>query len=192
MQETITIILYSYLLGSVPFGFILYKIFKKKDIRESGSGNIGATNVIRSGNKVLGVFTLILDCAKGFLAVVITKQYYLDYFTLSAFFVFIGHLFPFWLKFKGGKGVATYLGVLFAVSYLLPLIFIVTWLIIIYVSRYVSLASIISSLVVLISNLILNIIDQSIILFLFWILIVYSHRSNILRLNAGHENKINL
>ena len=192
MQEIFIVSLYSYLLGSIPFGLVLTKVFLKQDIRKSGSGNIGATNVISSGNKYLGLATLILDGTKGYFAVLVTYKYYPDYFILSSLMTFIGHIFPIWLRFKGGKGVATYLGILFAINLILPLVFILFWIIIILISKYASLASLISALAVLVTNIFLKGFDQSIILFLFLILIIYSHRTNIQRLKAGNENKINL
>jgi len=192
MQEILTVGLYSYLAGSIPFGLILAKIFLKQDIRQSGSGNIGATNVLRTGGKLLGLLTLILDGLKGYIAVLVTMKYYQDYIFLSALLVFLGHLFPIWLKFKGGKGVATYLGILFAFNILLPLVFIVSWLVIVFISKFVSLASLVSTFIVLIVNIFLKGLDQSVILFLFFVLIMYSHKTNIGRLKAGTENKINL
>ena len=192
MQEILTVGLYSYLAGSIPFGLILAKIFLKQDIRQSGSGNIGATNVLRTGGKLLGLLTLILDGLKGYIAVLVTMKYYQDYIFLSALLVFLGHLFPIWLKFKGGKGVATYLGILFAFNILLPLVFIVSWLVIVFISKFASLASLVSTFIVLIVNIFLEGLDQSVILFLFFVLIVYSHKTNIGRLKAGTENKINL
>ena len=192
MQEILTVGLYSYLAGSIPFGLILAKIFLKQDIRQSGSGNIGATNVLRTGGKLLGLLTLILDGLKGYIAVLVTMKYYQDYIFLSALLAFLGHLFPIWLKFKGGKGVATYLGILFAFNILLPLVFIVSWLVIVFISKFSSLASLVSTLIVLIVNIFLKGLDQSVILFLFFVLIMYSHKTNIGRLKAGTENKINL
>ena len=192
MQEILTVGLYSYLAGSIPFGLILAKIFLKQDIRQSGSGNIGATNVLRTGGKLLGLLTLILDGLKGYIAVLVTMKYYQDYIFLSALLVFLGHLFPIWLKFKGGKGVATYLGILFAFNILLPLVFIVSWLVIVFISKFASLASLVSTFIVLIVNIFLKGLDQSVILFLFFVLIMYSHKTNIGRLKAGTENKINL
>ena len=192
MQEILTVGLYSYLAGSIPFGLILAKIFLKQDIRQSGSGNIGATNVLRTGGKLLGLLTLILDGLKGYIAVLVTMKYYQDYIFLSALLSFLGHLFPIWLKFKGGKGVATYLGILFAFNILLPLVFIVSWLVIVFISKFSSLASLVSTLIVLIVNIFLKGLDQSVILFLFFVLIMYSHKTNIGRLKTGTENKINL
>ena len=192
MQEIFFISIYSYLLGSIPFGLILSKIFLKKDIRQSGSGNIGATNVLRSGGKVLGFLTLIMDGLKSYLAVMITIRFFSDYFFLSALLVFLGHLFPMWLKFKGGKGVATYLGILFGLNFSYALVFILSWLTIIFVTKYVSLGSLVSSLIVLLLNVYLEGFNNSIMLFLFLLLIIYSHRTNIGRLKSGTENKINL
>ena len=191
-METFIVISYAYLLGSIPFGFILTKIFIKKDIRKSGSGNIGASNVLRSGGKFLGLLTLLLDGAKGYFAILITLNNFQDYLILSASLTFMGHLFPIWLKFKGGKGVATYLGILFAINLILAIVFILTWIIIILISKYPSLASLVSTFIVLIVNFIFNGMYQSFILILFFLLILYSHKSNIQRLKAGTENKINL
>ena len=191
-MEPFIVISYSYLLGSIPFGFILTKIFIKKDIRKSGSGNIGASNVLRSGGKFLGLLTLLLDGAKGYFAILITLNNFQDYLILSASLTFMGHLFPIWLKFKGGKGVATYLGILFAINFILAIVFILTWIIIILISKYPSLASLVSAFTVLILNFLFNGMYQSFILILFFLLILYSHKTNIQRLKAGTENKINL
>ena len=192
MQEIFFISIYSYLLGSIPFGLILSKIFLKKDIRKSGSGNIGATNVLRSGGKVLGFLTLIMDGLKSYLAVMITIRFFSDYFFLSAILVFLGHLFPIWLKFKGGKGVATYLGILFGLNFFYAVVFILSWLTIIFITKFVSLGSLVSSLIVLSINVYFEGLNDSIMLFLFLVLIIYSHRTNIGRLKLGTENKINL
>ena len=191
-MEPFIVISYSYLLGSIPFGFILTKIFIKKDIRKSGSGNIGASNVLRSGGKFLGLLTLLLDGAKGYFAILIAINNFQDYLILSASLTFMGHLFPIWLKFKGGKGVATYLGILFAINFILAIVFILTWIIIILISKYPSLASLVSAFTVLILNFLFNGMYQSFILILFFLLILYSHKTNIQRLKAGTENKINL
>ena len=192
MQEIFFISIYSYLLGSIPFGLILSKIFLKKDIRQSGSGNIGATNVLRSGGKVLGFLTLIMDGLKSYLAVMITIRFFSDYFFLSAILVFLGHLFPIWLKFKGGKGVATYLGILFGLNFFYAVVFILSWLTIIFITKFVSLGSLVSSLIVLSMNVYFEGLNDSIMLFLFLVLIIYSHRTNIGRLKSGTESKINL
>ena len=147
-MELILIILVSYLLGSIPFGLILTKIFLKKDIREIGSGNIGATNVLRTGNKVIGYLTLILDVLKAVTPVLYIKFNFPELVYISSLSVFIGHVFPLWLKFKGGKGVATYVGILFSINYILGMIFIFSWLVIFFISKYSSLGSILSSLAI--------------------------------------------
>ena len=145
----IIIAIYSYLLGSIPFGLILTKIFLKKDIREVGSGNIGTTNVLRTGNKFLALTTLLLDLLKGFVSVFITLLYFESLTSYSALICFIGHIYPVWLKFKGGKGVATYLGVILAFSYKFFLVFGACWIVIALLFRFASLSSITSSLIVL-------------------------------------------
>ena len=126
----------SYISGSIPFGLILTKIFGKVDIRKIGSGNIGATNVLRTGNKYLALGTLLLDISKGYIPVIITSQYYPELIQLSSLLAFLGHLFPVWLKFKGGKGVATYLGILFALSFQLSVLFIFTWVVVSLIFKY--------------------------------------------------------
>ncbi len=187
----IIVAVYSYLLGSIPFGLVLIKIFLKKDIREIGSGNIGTTNVLRTGKKSLAVATLILDLLKGYLSIIITFTYFENLISYSALICFIGHIFPVWLKFKGGKGVATYLGVILALSYKFFLIFGITWLILSLLFRYASLSSIISSLIVFVySYFFIN--NFSLILFIFFVIIIYTHRENIVRLKNSEESKIKL
>ena len=187
----IIVAVYSYLLGSIPFGLVLTKIFLKKDIREIGSGNIGTTNVLRTGKKSLAVTTLMLDLLKGYFSIIITFTYFENLISYSALICFIGHIFPVWLKFKGGKGVATYLGVLIALSYEFFLIFGISWLIISFLFRYASLSSIVSSLTVFIySYLFKN--NFFLILFIFFIIILYTHRENIVRLKNSKESKIKL
>ena len=136
----------SYLMGSIPFGFILTKIFLKKDIREIGSGNIGATNALRTGNKLLGYSTLVLDIFKAVIPVIYVKYNYPELVYIVSLCAFLGHVFPIWLKFKGGKGVATYVGILFSINILLGVVFVVSWGIIFLIFRYSSLASIIAAL----------------------------------------------
>ncbi len=192
MQEILIILIYSYFLGSIPFGLILTKTFTGKDIRNTGSGNIGATNVLRSSGKVLAVVTLLLDTLKGYLAVAITINFFPEFTLLSSLIVFIGHIFPVWIKFKGGKGVATYLGILLALNYYFFFIFILSWSIIILIFKYASLASLTSALLIFLFNVYLNGISQSYSFLLFLLLIIYSHKDNIVRLKAGSEKKINL
>jgi glycerol-3-phosphate acyltransferase PlsY len=187
----IIVAVYSYLLGSIPFGLVLTKIFLKKDIREIGSGNIGTTNVLRTGKKSLAVTTLMLDLLKGYFSIIITVTFFENLISYSALICFIGHIFPVWLKFKGGKGVATYLGVILALSYKFFLIFGITWLVLSFLFRYASLSSIVSSLIVFVySYFYIN--DFSFILFIFFVIIVYTHRENIVRLKNSEESKIKL
>ena len=187
----IIVAIYSYLLGSIPFGLVLTKNFLKKDIREIGSGNIGTTNVLRTGKKSLAVATLVFDLLKGYFSVVITFIYFENLISYSALICFIGHIFPVWLKFKGGKGVATYLGVVLALSYKFFLIFGITWLVLSFLFRYASLSSIISSLIVFVySYFFIN--NFSLILFIFFVIIIYTHRENIVRLKNSEESKIKL
>ena len=187
----IIVAVYSYLLGSIPFGLVLTKIFLKKDIREIGSGNIGTTNVLRTGKKSLAVATLVLDLLKGYFSIAITLIYFENLISYSALICFIGHIFPIWLKFKGGKGVATYLGVILALSYKFFIIFGITWFVLSFLFRYASLSSIISSLIVFVySYFFIN--NFSIILFIFFVIIIYTHRENIVRLKNSEESKIKL
>ena len=188
----ITVALYSYFLGSIPFGLILTKIFLKKDIREVGSGNIGTTNVLRTGNKYLAALTLLFDLLKGYISVYITLIYYENLTSYSALICFVGHIFPIWLKFKGGKGVATYLGVILALSYKFFFIFGISWLILSFLFRYASLSSMMSSLLVFLYVYFLEINNYSLILFIFFVIILYTHKENIVRLKDSKENKIKL
>ena len=189
--DLIYISIYSYILGSIPFGLVLTKIFLKKDIREIGSGNIGATNVLRAGKKTLGIATLLLDALKAYASVLITLNLSSDYVYLSALLCFLGHIFPIWLKFDGGKGIAVYLGVLFAFSIYLGFIFIVSWIIVLYLSKYSSLSSLISTLVIFLYSIILNNFNMSLFFFIIFIIVIYTHRENISRIKDKTENKIN-
>lgn len=188
----IIVTIYSYLLGSIPFGLILTKLFLKKDIRDVGSGNIGTTNVLRTGKKSLAAATLLLDLLKGYLSVVITFYYFEDLISYSALLCFVGHIFPIWLKFKGGKGVATYLGVILALSYKFFLIFGVSWLALAFLLRFASLSSIVSTLIVFLYSYFFENNNYIVILFIFFIIILYTHRENIVRLKNSTENKIKL
>ena len=179
----------SYLMGSVPFGLILTKIFLKKDIREIGSGNIGATNALRTGNKFIGYSTLILDIAKAIIPVIYVKINYPDLIYIASLCAFLGHVFPIWLKFKGGKGVATYVGILFSINIILGLIFVASWAIIFLLFRYSSLSSIIGSLSVPIYILITGQINDAIFFAIMFILIFFTHRENIKRLKNKEESK---
>ncbi len=188
----IIVALYSYFLGSIPFGLVLTKIFLKKDIRKLGSGNIGTTNVLRTGNKFLAIATLILDLLKGFISVYFTMLYFESLVSYAALICFIGHIFPIWLNFKGGKGVATYLGVILALSFNFFLVFGVSWIALSLLFRFASLASIVSSMIVLIFGYFFENYNYSLILFIFFIIILYTHKENIVRLKSSKENKIKL
>ena len=190
--ELIIDLFYSYFLGSIPFGLIITKIFLKKDIRTVGSGNIGTTNVLRTGNKSLAFATLIFDILKGYFSVLITLKFFNDLIYFSALICFIAHIFPVWLKFKGGKGVATYLGIIIALSFKFGIIFCITWLLISFIFRYSSLASMVGGLVIFAYSIILDNITLSIFLFIIFIIILYTHRENIVRLKDSQEAKIKL
>ena len=179
----------SYLMGSIPFGFILTKIFLKKDIREIGSGNIGATNALRTGNKLVGYSTLILDIVKAIIPVIYVKMNYPELIYIASLCAFLGHVFPIWLKFNGGKGVATYVGILFSINILLGLIFVVSWGVIFLISRYSSLSSIIGSLSVPLYLLITTEKSSVIFFITMFVLIFFTHRENIIRLKNREESK---
>ena len=151
-------------MGSIPFGFILTKIFLKKDIREIGSGNIGATNALRTGNKAIGYSTLILDILKAIVPVIYVKIFYQDFLYIASLCAFLGHVFPIWLKFKGGKGVATYVGILFAINIYFGIIFAISWFITFFISKFSSLSSLIGAVSIPIYLLILTQFDQVIFL----------------------------
>ncbi len=179
----------SYLMGSIPFGFILTKIFLKKDIRDVGSGNIGATNTLRAGNKLIGYSTLSLDIIKAIIPVIYTKIYFPDFIYLASLCAFLGHVFPVWLKFKGGKGVATYVGILFSINIYFGIIFIIVWLITFGISKFSSLSSLIASVSIPIYLLILTQFDQLIFFTIMFVLIFFTHRENIKRLKNKEETK---
>ena len=179
----------SYLMGSIPFGLILTKIFLNKDIREIGSGNIGATNALRTGNKLIGYSTLILDIAKAIIPVIFVKINYPDLIYIASLCAFLGHVFPIWLKFKGGKGVATYVGILFSINLLLGIIFTASWGIIFLMFRYSSLSSIIGSISIPIYILITDQTSNAIFFGIMFVLIFFTHRENIKRLKNKEESK---
>ena len=187
-MEVLIISILSYLMGSVPFGFILTKIFLKKDIRDIGSGNIGATNVLRTGNKSLGYGTLFLDVIKAVIPVIYVKLNYPDYIFIASLCVFLGHIFPIWLKFKGGKGVATYVGILFSINLTIGFVFIGVWFFTFLISKYSSLSSLIGSLSVPIYLFFFT--NQDLVFFsIMFILILYTHRENVKRLKNKEESK---
>ena len=190
--DILYVFVYSYLLGSIPFGLIITKIFLGKDIRKVGSGNIGTTNVLRTGKKSLAATTLLLDVLKGYFSILITYIYFNDFIYLSALICFIGHIFPVWLKFKGGKGVATYLGVILGISFDLGIVFGITWLVIAFIFKYSSLSSILSSMAVWIYSIIFANEMQSYFSFFLFVIIIFTHKENIIRLKNSKETKIKI
>ena len=187
-MDYIVTALISYLFGSIPFGYLFTKILLKKDIRNLGSGNIGATNVLITGNKSLGYLTLILDIAKAVVPVIYIKFNYPDLVYISALCAFLGHLFPIWLKFKGGKGVATFVGILISINIYYALVFGIVWTLTFLISRYSSLSSLFASISIPIYLLIVN--QNNIIFFIImFVLIFYTHRENIKRLINKEETK---
>ena len=190
-MEYLVVIVISYLLGSIPFGLLLTKLFLKKDIRKIGSGNIGATNVLRSGNKLIGYLTLFFDILKAVIPVVYIKLNYPDLIYISSLSVFLGHVFPIWLKFKGGKGVATYVGILFSINLILGFIFCISWLLVFLLSKYSSLSSLVASLSVPLFLFFTN-GEQIIFFIILFVLIFYTHRENIKRLKNKEESKSNI
>ena len=188
-MEYLTIGIISYLMGSIPFGFILTKIFLKKDIREIGSGNIGATNALRTGNKLIGYTTLVLDIIKAVIPVILVKLNHPELIYVASLCAFLGHVFPVWLKFKGGKGVATYVGILFAINIFLGFIFCGSWLIMFLLSRYSSLSSLVGSLIIPLYIFFYEQISSTFFFGIMFVLIFYTHRENIKRLKNKEESK---
>ena len=187
-METFFIISVSYLCGSIPFGFLLTKFFLKKDIRKMGSGNIGATNVLRTGNKLIGYSTLTLDVLKAIVPLIIIKFNLPEFIFISSLSIFLGHVFPVWLKFKGGKGVATYVGMLFCINYILGFVFIISWFIVFILSKYSSLSSMIASLSIPIFCFFIY--NENFYFFtMMFILVFLTHRENIKRLINNTESK---
>ena len=185
-----------YFIGSIPFAYILTKLFGFGDVRNIGSGNVGATNVLRTGKKNLAFLVLFFDILKGFVPLIVLKNYL---FTNSselivcaiASLTILGHIFPIWLKFKGGKGVATYIGYIFAINYIFGLIFIFAWLFIALIKKYSSLASIVSLIILPLSMYAMQFNkDVKLLLFFISIIILIKHYSNILRLFNKTESKI--
>ena len=179
----------SYLLGSIPFGYLLTKFFLKKDIRDVGSGNIGATNALRSGNKLIGYLTLVFDVGKAVIPVLFVKINYPELIFLSSLCAFLGHVFPLWLKFKGGKGVATYLGILFVINISYGIIFITIWLFIYFLSKYSSLSSILATLAIPIFLVISKNFTEVSFFVIMFVLIFFTHRENIKRLKNKEEKE---
>ena len=181
-----------YLIGSIPFGFILTKFFLKKDIRNIGSGNIGATNALRTGNKLIGFTTLILDVFKAIIPVIYTKIHFPELIFVASLCAFLGHVFPIWLKFKGGKGVATYVGILFSMNILFGVIFAISWVITFVFTKYSSLSSLIGSLSLPVYLLITGQTNNVIFFIIMFVLIFFTHRENVKRLKNKEESKTNI
>jgi len=183
----------AYLLGSIPFGLVLTRLAGYGDIRRIGSGNIGATNVLRTGNKALAALTLVLDAGKGAAAVLIAKRFGADMAAIAAVFVFLGHLFPVWLRFKGGKGVATAGGVVLAYAWPVGLAGIATWLVVAVATRYSSLAALTAcALAPLYAWLITRQMQPTEVILVLAVIIILRHHANIRRLLRGEESRIRL
>ncbi|MEK9681141.1 MAG: glycerol-3-phosphate 1-O-acyltransferase PlsY [Pelagibacteraceae bacterium] len=189
-MDILIIISYSYLLGSIPFGLIYSKIAGLGDVRNIGSGNIGATNVLRTGNKQVAAYTLLSDIAKGSIAVLITNKFFSEYALLSFLIVYLGHIFPIWLKFKGGKGVATFIGGILIINYVLCLVFLITWAVVAKVFKISSLSAIVGFIVTLLTAFVLYDQNLSLLMFFFTVFSIYTHRDNIKRIVSGEESKI--
>ncbi len=180
-----------YMLGSIPFGVIIARAFGLGDLRKIGSGNIGATNVLRTGNKGAAVATLLLDALKGTLPVALAMYAATESAALAAAFgAFLGHIFPYWLKFRGGKGVATYVGILLGLGWPFLLVFAISWLSLVAIFRYSSLAALVTSVIVTLyaaytgaTNLTFGLAAMTVIIFL-------THRANISRLLKGQESRV--
>jgi len=187
---TLAMLALGYLLGSIPFGLLLTRVAGLGDIRSIGSGNIGATNVLRTGNRWLAAGTLLGDALKGTAAVLIAQNWGGDAALAAGLGAFLGHIFPVWLGFKGGKGVATFLGILIGLSWPSAIVFAVVWLAVAFVARYSSLAALIASLATPLVMLALGDMRKAVLFFILAALIWYKHGANISRLLAGTESRI--
>ncbi|KQS63387.1 glycerol-3-phosphate acyltransferase [Rhizobium sp. Leaf371] len=188
---TLGLLLFGYLLGSIPFGLILTRAAGLGDVRKIGSGNIGATNVLRTGNKKLAAATLLLDALKGTLAAAAAAYVFgPDAGIAAGFGAFLGHLFPVWLGFKGGKGIATYIGVLLGLAPLVVLVFAACWLIVAKVTRYSSLSALVATVVVPIVLLVAGYGRIGLLFVVLSVITWIKHRPNIERLIAGTEGRI--
>ena len=190
MTAIIVAAVIGYLLGSIPFGLVLSRIAGYGDIRDIGSGNIGATNVLRTGSKVMAALTLLLDVGKGWAAVAIAGQWGERGALIAALCVVLGHMFPVWLGFRGGKGVATALGVLVALAWPVALVAAAVWLAIAFVTRYSSLAALVGAALAAVAAPFLADAATAVLIALIALLIILRHRANIARLIAGTESRI--
>ncbi|MCZ7908835.1 glycerol-3-phosphate 1-O-acyltransferase PlsY [Agrobacterium leguminum] len=183
--------LIGYLFGSIPFGLILTRMAGLGDVRKIGSGNIGATNVLRTGNKKLAAATLLLDALKGTAAVLVANALWgYEASLVAGFFAFLGHLFPVWLGFKGGKGVATYIGVLLGAAPLMMLAFALIWLATAFITRYSSLSALLAMLIIPVALWVLGPEKTALLVTLLSAISWWKHRENIARLLAGTESRI--
>jgi len=182
--------LYSYFLGSIPFGLIYAKLAGLGDVRNIGSGNIGATNVLRTGNKKVAALTLLCDIAKGSLAVFITLNFFPKLILLSSVVVYLGHIFPVWLKFKGGKGVATFIGAIVILNYVLSLIFLISWAIVAKIFKISSLSAIVAFLITFVATVFLYENNLIVVMSFFTVFSIFTHRENIKKIISGEESKI--
>jgi glycerol-3-phosphate acyltransferase PlsY len=189
-MQYVLAVLFGYLLGSIPFGLLITRIAGLGDVRRIGSGNIGATNVLRTGRKGLAALTLLLDALKGTAAVLIAGRYGTDLAIIAGFFAFLGHLFPIWIGFKGGKGVATYVGVLTGLMWKVALVFAAVWLGMAFLFRYSSLAALSAAVAVPVALVFMGYVDFAIVFALMSIIVFIKHRANISRLIAGTESRI--
>jgi|TARA_B100000768_G_scaffold82580_1_gene78207 glycerol-3-phosphate acyltransferase PlsY len=187
---TFSVISFSYLLGSIPFGILVSKVFGLGNLRDIGSGNIGATNVLRTGNKLAALITLILDGLKGVLVVVVARFISEDAAITASIFVIIGHIYPVWLRFSGGKGVATFIGAILALSFVTGLLVCFIWIIIALIFRYSSLSAIVSSASAPIGIFLFYDNEALVVTLFMTVLIWYRHKDNIRRLIDGSEAKI--
>ena len=188
--ETILILLTCYLVGSIPFGLLLSKLLSKNDPRLVGSKNIGATNIVRTSGWKLGLLTLIFDMLKSFIPVFILKNHLIEQ-SFIILFIFLGHLFPIWIRFKGGKGIAVIIGCLFGYNFFYGLIFSLVWLVTAVMSKYSSLSALVASLSILVIIYLEN--DNIFLIILLMVIMIFlKHISNIRRLLAGNELRINL
>jgi glycerol-3-phosphate acyltransferase PlsY len=183
-------LVFGYLLGSIPFGLLITRAAGLGDVRKIGSGNIGATNVLRTGNKGLAAATLLLDALKGTAAALVAGHFSPDFGLAAGFGAFLGHLFPVWLGFKGGKGVATYLGVLLGLAWQGMLVFAVVWLAMAFLFRYSSLAALTAAFIVPIALYFISTPQIAGLFAVMSLIVIIKHHANISRLLAGTEGKI--
>jgi glycerol-3-phosphate acyltransferase PlsY len=192
LMNIFLVILFAYLIGSIPFGIIISKIMGLGNLRNIGSGNIGATNVLRTGNKLAAILTLIFDLLKGAIAVIITYYIFNDTTAqIAALSSFLGHCFPIWLKFKGGKGVATFIGISLALYWPAGILICLTWVLTAFLSRVSSLSALISSLSSILWVWILGVPSAVFVMTVLTILIWFRHIENIKRIIKNTEPKIN-